>query len=526
MRLIVLRVMMFAAAATGAFGSAVAALTLRTRRMVIGCVMATALGPVAMAADHWYSVEMFGGTVGTMHAWQITTADEVLSASDMKFEIKRGPASVKVSMKGEYVESAKGKPIRMKSVQTLGATPLTQEWTFGEKDVTVTTTQGEQITKSTVALPTGEWLSPTAAEKYVTQRLKSGATEIVTRSIDPSNGLTPLTATRVVIGKETIAVGGRDLEVFKCKTRVSSMPGIESLEYYDTEGLMVKGTTQMGGIEVVITLSDAIKAKAGLDAGAQIAPDMLTGTFVKPDKRIDNPRGLSKGVYVLSVDEGALETVPATGSQRFERESSSRGLVTVTTDPKLFAPASPLDVTDAAYLASTAMCSTSDEAIKRLAARAVRKLSEKELADPAVVAGACREFVYRYISKKSLGVGYASATEIARTREGDCSEHAVLLCALLRVHNIPARVACGLIYADAFAGSEHIFGYHMWSQALLPGEGGPRWVDLDATLPVGIAYDATHICLGTSTLADGDATQSMIGVATNMGRLKITVKEP
>ena len=36
----------------------------------------------------------------------------------------------------------------------------------------------------------------------------------------------------------------------------------------------------------------------------------------------------------------------------------------------------------------------------------------------------------------------------ARTRSGDCSEHAVLLTALLRARGIPARVSHGLVYLE------------------------------------------------------------------------------
>ena len=40
----------------------------------------------------------------------------------------------------------------------------------------------------------------------------------------------------------------------------------------------------------------------------------------------------------------------------------------------------------------------------------------------------------------------ATAAEVARSREGDCTEHAVLLAALARARGIPARVAMGLVY--------------------------------------------------------------------------------
>ena len=40
---------------------------------------------------------------------------------------------------------------------------------------------------------------------------------------------------------------------------------------------------------------------------------------------------------------------------------------------------------------------------------------------------------------------------------------------MLRADGIPARVASGLVYADGFLGSRDIFGWHMWTQALIDG---------------------------------------------------------
>ncbi len=65
------------------------------------------------------------------------------------------------------------------------------------------------------------------------------------------------------------------------------------------------------------------------------------------------------------------------------------------------------------------------------------------------------------------------ATTIARKLEGDCTEHAVLLCTLLRSQGIPARVAAGFVYvAEGPA-----FAPHMWVEALVEEE----WMPLDST---------------------------------------------
>jgi len=143
----------------------------------------------------------------------------------------------------------------------------------------------------------------------------------------------------------------------------------------------------------------------------------------------------------------------------------------------------------------------------------------------ASVAETLRNAVHDHIEKKNLGVGFATASEVCRTKQGDCTEHGVMLAAALRAAGIPARVASGVIYADAFAGREEIFGYHMWTQALLDVGGKPRWVDLDATLRDGVPYDATHIALGVSALGENDTINSMATLAPLLGRLEIKVEK-
>jgi len=152
--------------------------------------------------------------------------------------------------------------------------------------------------------------------------------------------------------------------------------------------------------------------------------------------------------------------------------------------------------------------------IRKLAARAVAKAGD----DPAARAESIRAFVHDYISAKNLDTAFATASEVARLKRGDCSEHGVLLCALLRSNGIPARVATGLVYADQFAGAADIFGWHMWTQALIDD----RWVDYDATLPV--RYDAAHILTGVSALAESDGLNDFTNAMLLIGNLVVEVE--
>lgn len=119
-------------------------------------------------------------------------------------------------------------------------------------------------------------------------------------------------------------------------------------------------------------------------------------------------------------------------------------------------------------------------------------------------------FVRSYIFGKNLSVGYASALEVATTRQGDCTEHALLLTAIARASGIPARVATGLAYVPRFGDREHVFVPHAWTEAHVDG----RWRGFDAALN---GFDAGHIAL---SVGDGDPVRYFAGVAL-LGRLQI-----
>jgi hypothetical protein len=124
------------------------------------------------------------------------------------------------------------------------------------------------------------------------------------------------------------------------------------------------------------------------------------------------------------------------------------------------------------------------------------------------------DFVRDFIDDKNLSVGYASALEVARNPEGDCTEHAVLLAALGRAEGIATRIVNGLAWAPGFAGRDQVFVPHAWVQAWIDG----RWQSFDAALD---GFDAGHIALA---LGDGDPLRFYQGVAA-LGRIDIVEVE-
>jgi transglutaminase-like putative cysteine protease len=240
----------------------------------------------------------------------------------------------------------------------------------------------------------------------------------------------------------------------------------------------------------------------------------MFNTFIKPDKPVARAMRTTRSTLRLRAKNGQLPEIPSAGSQRVERAADGAS-ATVTIDVSDSLAATSAEQADAQYLAPTPLANSDDEMIRKLAARAVKDAGDSSMAR----AEALRKYVHNHVSRKGMDTAFASASETAVTRRGDCSEHGVLLCAMLRAEKIPARVACGLLYVDDFAGASDIFGWHMWTQALVDG----KWVDLDATLPR--RYHALHVLTNLSSLADGAMSTEMANVITMMGNLDIDVLE-
>jgi transglutaminase-like putative cysteine protease len=160
---------------------------------------------------------------------------------------------------------------------------------------------------------------------------------------------------------------------------------------------------------------------------------------------------------------------------------------------------------DAVDSQPTRWLQSNDEQLRKLATGAIAGASDDRARMLKL-----EKFVREYITRKNLRVGYASALETVRSREGDCTEHALLLAALGRSAGIPTRVVDGLAYTASFGGRTHLFVPHAWAQAWVDG----RWQSYDAALA---GFDAGHIALN---VGDGDPAGFYAGVSL-LGRIRL-----
>jgi transglutaminase-like putative cysteine protease len=95
----------------------------------------------------------------------------------------------------------------------------------------------------------------------------------------------------------------------------------------------------------------------------------------------------------------------------------------------------------------------------------------------------------------------------------------VLLCGVLRASGIPSRGVMGMVYVPNYGAPNGVFGWHMWSQAIIDG----KWIDLDATLLT--PYSVGHITTLTTSLSDEDFASEMGSIIATIGNLQIEVVE-
>lgn len=496
--------------------------------------------------DLWYAMLLGGQRAGHSHMTATIEGDKYITTGDTLISIRRGPAKLDIGQTYRFEENLDGKPLRATSAMDQGGVIIERDLRFG-KTLTLTTRRldaaGKVLSENTRDIPAieGEWSTPGQLAREWERALAGGEKEVEARTLDIAMGVEPFTlkATRAPDAGDEVEAFGKAVPATAWDVELSNLPNMTVRQWLDEEGQPVKTTLPlMPGMEIEMLLADRATATADIEA-----PEVMAAMLLKPAEGsviIEKPRTSKMAVYTVTfggeaegegggeagggADKANLPKLPRAGYQRVVWGDEHTAKVVV----DLTSPVNPDDdLPGEEHLASSTMIDFKGERIGDLLPRAI---GPKDPMPKPEAAARLRAFVADYVNAKDLSVGMATASEVARTRQGDCTEHAVLLTALLRKAGIPARTVTGVVYADEFLGQRGIFGFHMWTQAWLDGEGegqgkGGRWVDLDPSLPAdGPDFDATHIALGTSAMSDDDATNDLIRMLPLMQKLTIKVE--
>lgn len=461
--------------------------------------------------EHWYSLEIAGATAGWMRQTLLDDGGQYRLEAETRFSIDRAGVTIEAATFTSSLETHHGEMVKVDYRQTMGQMEVQSVWTFHDDHVQLESSQGGRKLQRKLDRPAGEWLSPMAAERYWLERCEAGADEITFSTINAETGLSPVTISYVRQGRQQYDFNGRSLPVTVWNVTSSALAGVKSIEKVSADGHQVyqEMTTGIGPVVTRITTRELAIA-----AARNPPPELMISTFVKLDQPIETAVQARSIKLRLKTRDGRLPEIPSAGAQKVTiEEGGESAVLTINIDRPLQAADGDSENQD--FRQASTMVDCDDPLIRKLAERALRDAGPSDVERVE----ALRAFAHNHITGKSLDTAFATASETARVKSGDCSEHGVLLCALLRASGIPARVASGLLYMDSYLGQSAVYGWHMWTQALVDG----RWIDLDATQP--IPYHAGHVLTGVSSLADGVGDSNLAAMMALIGNLDIEVIE-
>jgi hypothetical protein len=308
---------------------------------------------------------------------------------------------------------------------------------------------------------------------------------------------------------ETVDLPAGKTKLLKVKYVVNLGPQkIEQFVWINEKGETLKSLVPSIQQESVRTT----KADALQQSGQRY--DLIAASTVRLKGTLPNPRQTTRAVYRARLKSGQIYNLFSDGPSQHVRpiddQTAEITVLAITPDePKQLDQPQPQP--GPADTAPSNVIQSDDRLVAEMAGHVAKAETE-----PWKIACELEEFVRDAVRNKDFSQAFATAAEVARSLEGDCTEHSVLLAALCRARKIPARVAFGLVYFPPANG----FAYHMWNEVWI----NDRWVPLDATLGQG-GIAADHIKLGDSNLFGGSPLADLLAVIQVFGRLELEVVE-
>ena len=479
--------------------------------LALGLTVALFAAPADLRAQRvppdrlqYLAVLMDGKKIGYVIADFKTKGDKAYTNMKMVMTVGRGAIQLTIEVDRRDVETIDGKPLSFTQSMKQGPIGQTIEGRIDQAGkLHVTTTSGGQTQKKTMDWPKGAVLEH--GGDLITRKagLKPGTT-VALRTFDASS-MSVMDVTATVGKKKKVDLLGRVVMLTEINATVKGRTGSMTMTtYVDDKHNTLKTVMPMMGMKV-----ELIECSKRIALGPNDSIDLFSKFILASPVPLENlPSRKSISYTIAPTSADAKLTFPTTDNQTVKQIAGGRVVVTVTPAAPPTGATFPYKGSDAKALKalkSTQFIQCDDKTIKDLAQRAVGSTR-----DAAEAVKRIRKFVGSYIDDKNLSVGYASALEVAKSREGDCSEHAVLVAALCRAVGIPAEVVNGVAYVKRLRGRSAVFGPHAWNRALV----GDKWVGLDAALG---GYDAGHIAL-----ACGDANpDSFLGIVNTLGLFKI-----
>lgn len=480
--------------------------------------------PQGRFLDEWAEVHMAGGKVGYLHSTMGRDGSLIRTQATTRVTVGRADSPVEMHMVQTTTETLAGVPVTFTSEMDLSLIKTSTKGTVKNGRVTIVSSQYGMEQTQTLDYPKGAVMAWGMFRESLLRGFKPG-TEYTLDTYTPELRQDGVVAAATKIGEweEFEHRGKRRRGQRVSITMESPIGSVESVSWVDKDGRPLKAVIPTGFGDMVVFTTDQQTALADF-----VPPELFMKTVIKTKRAID-AKSTNRVKYRVRATKPDIDLteLPTTGMQTVG-EQTDRWVELIVTRQR-HEPVKPrasaagdspgpgrLEADELAkYLESNLMINMADPKLIDLARRAAGGET-----DPYALVDKLRRFVTDYVEAKTLNVGFATASEVCRTREGDCSEHSVLLAALGRLNRLPSRVVVGLAYVPAFGGQDNIFGYHMWTQFYIDG----RWIDVDAALKETVC-SPTRIAFAASSLKNTGLADLSLPLLFKIGAIDIDILE-
>ena len=433
------------------------------RSLTLVLALISSLPGVVSAESFRYSLEHEGRTIGTVHYERVEAGNRIRTREHLSISLQSSVGRQLLRVDRTWEETADGQPLRYTQRVKAGTASQSISARVRGNELLVTRRLGDQETTTRLAVPPALVFPAALAARIEAQATNA---EWVLRyhelSMDTGNPALVELRARAPLGTAGEAV---------LEKREADAPGA-SLVTWQRESRRIAEPIAFWGIPIVE------RACAG-ECPAREPLALLEGSLVASPYRIPASARHAKLRYLFELPEGQDAIFPATSEQAVHARGR-RAVLTICAD--CGHEAAPSEATLAHYRKPNPWIESDHPRIRALARRAPAS-ANLDLRMRALV-----KEVTEHMRGASDYVGYATALEAEASRNGDCTEHALLLAAVARASGFSARVVSGLAYSGRFTGRHDVFSPHAWVQVW----DGKRWASYDSGLG---EFDSTHIAL-------------------------------
>lgn len=458
-------------------------------------LIATSQAKLPNIHTDYYAVLLDKRKIGYAEEKRVVAGEQVRTTNTIKLTITRMGIPLNVQQTETHIETLDGKPIRFESIQDMSIMRIHIQGTVSDGVLKVTTTSAGAPQQTEMPWPKGAVLAEGLRLATLKYDLTPG-TQFEVPTFQPS--LMQAVTLSIKVGREQdVDLLGRVVRLTEVQSRYLAPTGeMNSTSYVNKDLRPEKTVMSMMGFDIEMV---ACAKEFALSEAESV--DLMDRMLIESPKKLKDLHRYKAVTYVLRPSQtDTAFAIPENDQQTVKKASNGTLRVTVRRNPELKGGSFPYKGQDPQLLdalKSSAYLQIDQPEIKALAEKAVNGAS-----DTAEAVQKIEAFVADYIDNKDLSVGYATAAEVYQSRQGDCTEHAVLCAALCRAVGIPAQVVVGIAYVEEFVGRRHVFGGHAWNQAYV----GDRWIGLDAAFK-GTGrqgFEPGHIALAMGNGEPGD----------------------